>query len=226
MAAIARPPRSSASASRRKRRRRASRAWRSTAPGTGTTVASRRWPTRRAARGSSSRKPMAKIQPRMQQSEERGDGLREKMIAVNRVTKVVKGGRVLGFAALVVVGDGDGRVGMGKGKAREVPVAVQKALEEARRRMIKVRLKSGSLHHAVQGRHGATRVFMQPASEGTGIIAGGPMRAVFEVVGVTNILAKCHGPTNPYNVVRATLNALQNGNAPADIAGRSEEHTS
>src|SRR5579863_9061099 len=128
---------------------------------------------------------MAKMQAKVQ-ADERDDGLREKMISVNRVTKVVKGGRILGFAALTVVGDGDGRVGMGKGKAKEVPVAVQKAMEEARRRMIKVRLKSGSLHHAVQGRHGATKVFMQPASEGTGIIAGGPMRAVFEVVGVTN----------------------------------------
>src|SRR5271156_6340664 len=162
-------------------------------------------------------KPMGRQQNRQQQ-DDRGDGLREKMISINRVTKVVKGGRILAFAALTVVGDGDGRVGMGKGK--EVPVAVQKAMEEARRRMIKVRLKGGSLHHAVQGRHGATRVFMQPASEGTGIIAGGPMRAVCEVVGVTNILAKCHGPTNPYNVVRATLNALQNGNAPADIASK------
>ncbi|HEX8011428.1 MAG TPA: 30S ribosomal protein S5 [Casimicrobiaceae bacterium] len=155
-----------------------------------------------------------------QQQDDRGDGLREKMISINRVTKVVKGGRILGFAALSVVGDGDGRVGMGKGKAKEVPVAVQKAMEQARRKMIKVRLKGGSLHHAVEGRHGATRVLMQPASEGTGIIAGGPMRAVFEVVGVTNILAKCHGSTNPYNVVRATLNALEAGNAPADIAAK------
>src|SRR3989304_3670022 len=107
---------------------------------------------------------MAKIQPRMQQSEERGDGLREKMVAVNRVTKVVKGGRVLGFAALTVVGDGDGGIGMGKGKAREVPVAVQKAMEEARRRMVKVQLKNGTLQHSVMGRHGASRVYMQPAS--------------------------------------------------------------
>jgi small subunit ribosomal protein S5 len=159
-------------------------------------------------------------QGRQQQQDERSDGLREKMISINRVTKVVKGGRILGFAALTVVGDGDGRVGMGKGKAKEVPVAVQKAMEQARRKMIKVRLKSGSLHHAVEGRHGATKVFMQPASEGTGIIAGGPMRAVFEVVGVTNILAKCHGSTNPYNIVRATLNALQNCNAPADVAAK------
>src|SRR3979411_2740261 len=139
---------------------------------------------------------MAKMQSKMQ-SDKPDDGMREKMIAVNRVTKVVKGGRIMGFAALAVVGDGDGRIGMGKGKSKEVPVAVQKAMEEARRKMIKVRLKNGSLHHAVQGRHGATKVFMQPASEGTGIIAGGPMRAVFAVVGVTNILANGHGSTTP-----------------------------
>ena len=140
---------------------------------------------------------MARMQPRMQTSEERSDGLREKMVSVNRVTKVVKGGRVLGFAALTVVGDGDGGVGMGKGKAREVPVAVQKALEEARRKMFRVSLKNGTLQHAVIGRHGASKVLMQPASEGTGIIAGGPMRAVFEVAGVKDILAKCMGSTNP-----------------------------
>jgi small subunit ribosomal protein S5 len=164
---------------------------------------------------------MAKMQARrMQQSEERSDGLREKMIAVNRVTKVVKGGRVLGFAALVVVGDGDGRVGMGKGKAREVPVSVQKAMEEARRAMFKVSLKNGTLHHKVTGRHGAAVVLMQPASEGTGIIAGGPMRAVFEVMGVTNVLAKCFGSTNPYNVVRATLQGLKAMNTPAEIAAK------
>jgi len=163
---------------------------------------------------------MAKIQPRMQQSEERGDGLREKMVAVNRVTKVVKGGRVLGFAALTVVGDGDGGIGMGKGKAREVPVAVQKAMEEARRKLFKVKLKNGTLHHAVTGRWGSAHVLMQPAHEGTGIIAGGPMRAVFEVMGVTNVLAKCFGSTNPYNVVRATLNGLQSMHTPAEIAAR------
>jgi small subunit ribosomal protein S5 len=155
-----------------------------------------------------------------QQQQEASDGLREKMIGINRVTKVVKGGRIMAFAALSVVGDGDGRVGMGKGKAKEVPVAVQKSMEEARRRMIKVRLKSGTIHHPVIGRHGATKVFMQPAADGTGVIAGGAMRAVFDVVGVTNILAKCHGPTNPYNVVRATLNALENMSAPADIAAK------
>ena len=165
-------------------------------------------------------KPAGRQQQNRQQQDDRGDGLREKMISINRLTKVVKGGRILGFAALTVVGDGDGRVGMGKGKAKEVPVAVQKAMEQARRKMIKVRLKSGSLHHAVEGQHGATRVFMKPALEGTGIIAGGPMRAVFEVVGVTNILAKCHGSTNPYNIVRATLNALENCNAPADVAAK------
>src|SRR5436853_1911362 len=163
---------------------------------------------------------MAKIQPRMQQSEERSDGLREKMIAVNRVTKVVKGGRILGFAALTVVGDGDGGIGMGKGKAREVPVAVQKAMEEARRRMVKISLKSGTLHHAVIGEHGASKVLIQPAADGTGIIAGGPMRAVFEVMGVQNVLAKCFGSTNPYNVVRATLNGLQAMSTPAEIAAR------
>jgi small subunit ribosomal protein S5 len=164
---------------------------------------------------------MAKMQQRgPQQQDDRGDGLKEKMISINRVTKVVKGGRILGFAALTVVGDGDGRVGMGKGKSKEVPVAVQKAMEEARRKMVKVRLKSGTLHHAVEGRHGATRVFMQPAADGTGVIAGGPMRAVCEVVGVTNVLAKCHGSTNPYNVVRATINALESLNTPAEIAAK------
>ena len=158
--------------------------------------------------------------PRQQQADDRGDGLREKMISINRVTKVVKGGRIMAFAALAVVGDGDGRVGMGKGKAKEVPVAVQKAMEEARRNLRKVRLKKGTLHHAVVGRHGSTRVYMQPASDGTGVIAGGAMRAVCDVVGVTNVLAKCHGPTNPYNVVRATLNALEAINAPVDIAAK------
>ena len=155
---------------------------------------------------------------RMQQQDDRGDGLREKMVSVNRVTKVVKGGRVLGFAALAVVGDGDGGIGMGKGKAREVPVAIQKAMEEARRKLFKVSLREGTLQHAVVGVHGAAKVFMQPASEGTGIIAGGPMRAIFEVMGVTDILAKCIGSTNPYNVVRATLNGLAEMNSPSEIA--------
>lgn len=155
-----------------------------------------------------------------QQAEERDDGLREKMVSINRVTKVVKGGRILGFAALTVVGDGDGGVGMGKGKSREVPVAVQKAMEEARRKMFKVSLKSGTLHHTVIGKHGATEVMIQPAPEGTGIIAGGAMRAVFEVIGITNVVAKAHGSTNPYNIVRATLNGLARMNTPAEIAAK------
>ena len=163
---------------------------------------------------------MARMQPRMQPSDDRSDGLREKMVAVNRVTKVVKGGRVLGFAALTVVGDGDGGVGMGKGKAREVPVAVQKSLEEARRKLFRVSLRNGTLQHAVIGRHGASKVLMQPASAGTGIIAGGPMRAVFEVMGITNVLAKCIGSTNPYNVVRATLDGLKQMRTPAEVAAK------
>ncbi|MDW7534629.1 MAG: 30S ribosomal protein S5 [Candidatus Nitrotoga sp.] len=156
----------------------------------------------------------------MQQAEDRGDGLIEKMISINRVTKVVKGGRIMGFAALTVVGDGDGRIGMGKGKSKEVPVAVQKSMEEARRKMINVNLKKGTLYHTVIGRHGAAKVYMQPASEGTGIIAGGAMRAVFEAVGVHNVLAKCIGSSNPYNVVRATLNGLQAINSPSEIAAK------
>jgi small subunit ribosomal protein S5 len=165
-------------------------------------------------------KMQGRSQGKSQQGEDRGDGLKEKLVAINRVTKVVKGGRILGFAALTVVGNGDGSVGMGKGKSREVPVAVQKAMDEARRKMIKVNLKNGTLHHPVIGRHGAAKVYMQPASEGTGIIAGGPMRAIFEVMGVHNILAKCIGSTNPYNVVRATLHGLQLMNTPSDIAAK------
>ncbi|MBY0499403.1 MAG: 30S ribosomal protein S5 [Nitrosomonas sp.] len=153
-------------------------------------------------------------------SEDVSDDLREKMVAINRVTKVVKGGRILGFAALTVVGDGDGSVGMGKGKSREVPVAVQKAMDEARRRMIKVKLRNGTIYHPIIASHGAAKVYMQPAPEGTGIIAGGPMRAIFEVVGMTDILAKCIGSTNPYNVVRATLKGLNMMNTPAGIAAK------
>jgi len=164
---------------------------------------------------------MAKMQSKkVQQADERDDGLREKMISVNRVTKVVKGGRILGFAALTVVGDGDGGIGMGKGKSREVPVAVQKAMEEARRKLVKVSLKNGTLHHRVIGVHGAAKVMMSPAPDGTGIIAGGAMRAVFEVMGVTNVVAKAHGSTNPYNLVRATLNGLLAMNTPAEIAAK------
>jgi small subunit ribosomal protein S5 len=145
------------------------------------------------------------------------DGLREKMINVNRVTKVVKGGRIMSFAALAVVGDGDGAVGMGKGKAREVPLAVQKAMEEAKRGMVKVDLNNGTLHHSVIGRHGAAKVLIQPASEGTGIIAGGAMRAIFEVMGITDVTAKCIGSANAYNVVRATLN--KRGKTVEEIRG-------
>ncbi|MEI6027697.1 MAG: 30S ribosomal protein S5 [Betaproteobacteria bacterium] len=162
---------------------------------------------------------MAKFQPRVA-DEGRDDGLKEKMIAVNRVTKVVKGGRILGFAALTVVGDGDGRIGMGKGKAREVPVAVQKAMEAARRGMFKVSLRNGSIHHNVIGEHGAARVLMAPAPAGTGIIAGGPMRAVFEVMGVTDIVTKSHGSTNPYNMVRATLDALKRSTTAGEVAAK------
>ena len=142
------------------------------------------------------------------------------MIAVNRVTKVVKGGRIMSFAALTVVGDGDGAIGMGKGKAREVPLAVQKAMDEAKKGMLKINLNNGTLFHAVMGKHGAAKVFIQPASEGTGIIAGGAMRAIFEVMGVTDVLAKCIGSANPYNVVRATLNGLAAVNSPSEIAAK------
>lgn len=162
---------------------------------------------------------MAKMQAKVQQ-DERDDGLREKMISVNRVTKVVKGGRILGFAALTVVGDGDGRIGMGKGKAKEVPVAVQKAMESARRNMVKVQLKNGTIHHNVVGEHGAAHVIMAPAPAGTGVIAGGPMRAVFEVMGVTDIVTKSHGSTNPYNMVRATLDALKRSTTASEVAAK------
>src|SRR6218665_3893621 len=152
---------------------------------------------------------MAKFQPKVQ-DEGRDDGLREKMIAVNRVTKVVKGGRILGFAALTVVGDGDGRVGMGKGKGKtaEGLAAGQKGVKEPRRNMVKVSLKNGTIPHNGTGHHGAAVVMMAPAPKGAGIIAGGPMRAVFEVLEVTDTVAKSHGSSNPYNMVRATFDAL------------------
>ena len=162
---------------------------------------------------------MAKMQAKMQ-SDKPDDGMREKMIAINRVTKVVKGGRIMGFAALTVVGDGDGRIGMGKGKSKEVPVAVQKAMEEARRKMIKVTLKNGTLQHTVTGKHGASKVMMTPAKEGTGVIAGGAMRAIFEVMGITNVVAKSNGSSNPYNMVRATLNGLAKMSTPSEIAAK------
>ena len=149
-----------------------------------------------------------------------GDDLIEKLVAVNRVAKVVKGGRQFGFTALTVVGDGEGQVGFGYGKAREVPVAIQKAMQSARKAMRKVNLRDDTLQYALRGRHGATRVYMQPASEGTGIIAGGAMRAVFECAGVGNVLAKSYGSRNPINVVRATVDALTSMHSPADIAAK------
>lgn len=148
------------------------------------------------------------------------EGYLEKLVAVNRVAKVVKGGRIFGFAALTVVGDGNGKVGMGRGKAREVPAAIQKSLENARRNMTAVALKGDTLQYAVVGEHGAAKVYMQPASQGTGIIAGGPMRAVFEAIGIHNVLAKCIGTSNPINVVRATINGLKNMNSPDYIANK------
>ncbi len=162
---------------------------------------------------------MAKVQGK-NAVEEQDDGLREKMIAVNRVSKTVKGGRILAFAALTVVGDGDGSIGMGTGKSREVPQSVTKAMERARHTMKRVPLKNGTLHHAVEGHHGASRVIMMPAPEGSGVIAGGPMRAVCDAVGIRNVVAKAYGSTNPYNLVRATLNALENLRSPAEIAAK------
>lgn len=149
-----------------------------------------------------------------------GDGLVEKLVAVNRVSKTVKGGRQFTFTALTVVGDGAGKVGFGYGKAREVPVAIQKSMEYARKAMINVDLNQGTLWHTVKSGHGAARVFMQPASEGTGVIAGGAMRAVLEAVGVKNVLAKAVGSRNPINLVRATLRGLQAMQSPARIAAK------
>lgn len=146
------------------------------------------------------------------------DGFQERLISINRTSKVVKGGRILSFAALAVVGDGKGRVGSGKGKAKEVPSAIQKGMEAARREMRSVPLINGTLYHRVQGHHGAARVMVAPAPAGTGIIAGGPMRAVFEVVGITDVVAKSHGTSNPYNMVRATLDALSRCRTPEQMA--------
>jgi small subunit ribosomal protein S5 len=149
-----------------------------------------------------------------------GDDMIEKLIGVNRVAKVVKGGRVFSFAAMVVVGDGNGRVGYGTGKSKEVPLAVQKAMEQARRNMVSVKLKNGTVKYPLYGGHGAARVYMQPASEGTGIIAGGAMRALFEAVGVHNVLAKVMGTNNPMNVVRATINGLKQMNDAEQVAAK------
>ena len=154
------------------------------------------------------------------QQQQNTDGLQEKLITVNRVAKVVKGGRQFGFTALTVVGDGNGKVGFGYGKAREVPAAIQKAMEQARKNMFKFELRDGTLQHPIKGEHGAAKVFMQPASEGTGIIAGGAMRAVFEVLGVKDVLAKCIGSRNPINVVRATINGLNSMVSPVQVAAK------
>ena len=148
------------------------------------------------------------------------DALEEKLVQVNRVAKVVKGGRIFGFTALTVVGDGNGRVGFGRGKAKEVPIAIQKAMENARRSMIEVELNNTTIWYPVKAKHGSANVYMQPASEGTGIIAGGAMRAVLELAGVQNVLAKCYGSTNPVNVVRATINALNEMESPETVALR------
>ena len=144
----------------------------------------------------------------------------DRVVHINRVAKVVKGGRQFGFTALTVVGDGEGRVGYGYGKAREVPVAIQKAMEAARRNMINVNLSGATLQYPLTARHGAAKVFMKPASEGTGIIAGGAMRAVFEVVGVHDVLAKCIGSNNPINVLRATIRGLEEMRSPEDMASK------
>lgn len=148
------------------------------------------------------------------------DDLIEKLVAVNRVAKVVKGGRQFGFTALTVVGDGNGKVGFGYGKAREVPLAIQKAMDRARRDMKKITLNSGTLWHPINSRHGGSKVYMQPASEGTGVIAGGAMRAVFEAVGVHNVLAKSVGSNNPINLVRATMKGLEHMSSPEHVAAK------
>ncbi len=160
---------------------------------------------------------MAFNDQRKQQTE--GD-LQEKLVQINRVAKVVKGGRIFGFTALAVVGDGKGKVGFGRGKAREVPIAIQKAMESARRNMITVQLDGGTIQYAVKANHGASKIYMQPASEGTGVIAGGAMRAVLEIAGVHNVLAKCYGSTNSVNVVRATFKGLRDMSSPDSIAAK------
>lgn len=149
-----------------------------------------------------------------------GGDFKEKLVAVNRVSKTVKGGKQFAFTALTVVGDGSGRVGFGYGKAREVPAAIAKAMDQARKSMVSVPLRGLTLQHEIWGSHGATKVFMRPASDGTGVIAGGAMRAVFEVAGVQNVLAKSFGSRNPINMVRATINALKQMNMPSEIAAK------
>jgi len=155
-----------------------------------------------------------------ERGERKTDDLIEKLVTVNRVSKVVKGGRQFGFTALTVVGDGNGKVGFGYGKAKEVPVAIQKAMQKARRNLVDVSLNGDTLQYSMKGRHGATRVYMQPASDGTGVIAGGAMRAVLECAGVRNVLAKSYGSRNPINLVRATIQALGDMHSPQSIAAK------
>jgi small subunit ribosomal protein S5 len=158
---------------------------------------------------------------------EAGEELIEKLVSINRVAKVVKGGRRFGFAALVVVGDGKGRVGHGAGKAREVPEAIRKATEQAKRSMIRVPLREGrTIHHDVRGHYGAGRVFLRSAPQGTGIIAGGPLRAIFESLGIQDVVAKSVGTSNPYNMVHATFDALKNMQSPRSIASRRSKKVS
>lgn len=163
---------------------------------------------------------MAIREQKDKEKEKNTDGLMEKLVQVNRVAKVVKGGRTFSFTALTVVGDGKGKVGFGRGKAREVPIAIQKAMESARRNMITVDLNGNTIFYPVKARHGAANIYMQPASEGTGVIAGGAMRSVLELAGVHNVLAKCYGSTNPVNVVRATIRGLTEMRSPEEIAAK------
>jgi small subunit ribosomal protein S5 len=157
----------------------------------------------------------------MRNVQERDSEFVDRLVHINRVAKVVKGGRRFAFAALVVIGDQKGRVGFGHGKAREVPEAIRKATEAAKRQMIRVPLREGrTLHHDISGRHGAGKVFLRAAPAGTGIIAGGPMRAVFETLGINDIVAKSQGSANPYNMVRATFDALKNVDSPRSVASR------
>jgi small subunit ribosomal protein S5 len=158
---------------------------------------------------------------RSRDREERDSEFVDKLVHINRVAKVVKGGKRFGFAALVVIGDQKGRVGFGHGKAREVPEAIRKATESAKRNLTRVALREGrTLHHDIAGRHGAGRVYLRAAPAGTGIIAGGPMRAVFETLGIQDVVAKSIGSSNPYNMVRATFNALKHQDSPRSVAAR------
>jgi small subunit ribosomal protein S5 len=177
----------------------------------------------RAERNNERNNDMAREPRERRDRDERDSEFTDKLVHINRVAKVVKGGRRFGFAALVVVGDEKGRVGFGHGKAREVPEAIRKATEAAKRGLIRVPLREGrTLHHDVAGRHGAGRVFLRAAPPGTGIIAGGPMRAVFETLGMQDVVAKSLGSSNPYNMVRATFDALKHQDSPRSVAARTE----